>query len=134
LLRQLLPWQAYGAHDDSVGGRQVPAPSQCEVGVSVEPVHDWVPQETVEAASAQAPEPSHAPVLPQGGFAVQRESFVPAPTFVHIPEVPHAWQRGQLATPQQWPSVQSPVPHSWAAAQVAPDAFFGMQAPPAPVQ
>jgi hypothetical protein len=65
------------------------------------PVHDWLPQAAVVAASAQAPEPLQAPVLPQGGLAVQRESVVPALTLAHIPEVPQAWQSGQLATPQQ---------------------------------
>jgi hypothetical protein len=73
-------------------------------------------------------------VLPQGGLAVQRASAVPAPTFPHMPDAPQAWQSGQLATPQQWLSVQRPVPHSWAAPQVAPDGFFGVQAPFAPVQ
>jgi len=65
---------------------------------------------------------------------VQRLSTVPAATFAHIPEPPHAWQRGQLATPQQCPSVHRPVPHSWAPPQLAPEAFFGMHAPFVPVQ
>jgi hypothetical protein len=65
---------------------------------------------------------------------VQRPSGLPAATLVHIPELPQAWQRGQLATPQQWPSVQRPVPHSCAPPQLAPEAFFGMQAPFVPVQ
>jgi hypothetical protein len=81
-----------------------------------------------------APAPLQVPVLPQGGLAVQRASATPVPTLAHIPEVPQASHRGQLATPQQWPSVQLPVPHSCAVAQVAPEAFLARQLPPAPLQ
>jgi hypothetical protein len=73
-------------------------------------------------------------VLPQGGLGVQAAAEVPAGRLTHMPPAPQAWQVGQLATPQQTPSVQSPVPHSSALEQAAPDAFLGRQLPPGPEQ
>jgi hypothetical protein len=117
-----------------VGGRQLPVPSQCETGVKVDPEQEAVPQATLVELSWHAPAPSQVPVLPQGGLAVQRASATPTPMLAHMPELPQAWQSGQLATPQQKPSVQLPVPHSWAAPQVAPEGFLARQLPPAPLQ
>jgi hypothetical protein len=72
---------------DAVGARQPPVPLQCDSGVYVDPVHDCVPHDTVVAASWQAPAPLHAPVLPHGGFGVQRPivSVVPAGTLAQLP-------------------------------------------------
>jgi hypothetical protein len=73
-----------------VGGTQLPVPSQCEVGVYVNPVHEAVPQETEVEASRQAPAPSQAPVLPQVAPMVQRAcgSVVPLPTLTQAPPAP----------------------------------------------
>jgi hypothetical protein len=73
-------------------------------------------------------------VLPHGGLGVQAAAEVPAGRFTHMPPEPQTWQVGQLATPQQTPSVQKPVPHSSELLQAAPFAFFGRQLPPAPEQ
>jgi len=107
--------------------------------VWVDPLHE-LPPHCIEAdASSQVPAPSHAPVLPQGGLAVQRAwgSAAPAPTLAHMPALPptlQAWQVGQLGLEQQTPSTQLPVPHSLPAMQLAPGPFLGTQLPPEPVQ
>ena len=98
---------------------QVPVPVQCETGVKVEPTHEAVPQLTLLLACSQAPPPSQAPVLPQGGFAVQRAcgSASPAVTSVHVPALGatlQAWHRPQAEVLQQTLSTQkSPVRQSF---------------------
>lgn len=74
-------------------------------------MHDCVPHEVVVAASWQAPAPLHAPVLPQGGLAVQRliVSAAPSGTFVQLPAlVPtlHAWHNEHALVLQQTRSTQ----------------------------
>ena len=115
---------------------QLPAPSQFEVGVYVNPVQEAVPQLVEVDASEQAPEPLQAPVFPQVVVTVQRAcgSVVPLETLTQVPPAPQTWQVGQLATPQQTLSTQLPVPHSWPAAQLAPELFLGRQVPFVPVQ
>jgi len=113
-----------------VGGRQLPLPSQCDVGVNVEPLHDCEPHDTVAAAIWQAPAPLHMPVSPQGGFGVQRPivSGLPVGTKVHLPAlVPtlHAWQSEHELVPQQTPSTQKlPVRQSLVAVQAWPRRFL----------
>ena len=100
-------------------------------------LQDAFPHCTELAACVQAPAPLHTPVLPHGGFGVQRASAVPLPTLAQAPALPptsQAWQVGQAATPQQTPSVQNPEPHSLALAHAVPLPFLGMQLPPLPVQ
>jgi hypothetical protein len=93
-------------------------------------VHDCVPHDTVAAASWQAPAPLHMPVLPQGGFGVQRPivSGLPVGTKVQRPAlVPtlHAWQSEQELVPQQTPSTQKlPVRQSLVALQAWPRRFL----------
>jgi hypothetical protein len=116
---------------------QLPVPVQLETADSVDPVQVWVPHDTVFGASAQEPAPSHRPVLPQGGDGVHAESALPAAAFAQVPRLPptlHDWQVGQLATPQQMPSVQNPDAHSLALPQTDPVGFLVRQLPPAPVQ
>lgn len=110
---------------------------QLDTAVNVDPVHDGVPHETDVDAWVHAPAPLQTPVLPHGGFGAQRPSAVFAARFAHAPALAptlHAWQVGQLSTPQQTPSVQNPEPHSLALAHGMPPPFFGMQVPPVPVQ
>jgi hypothetical protein len=98
---------------DVPGVAHPPAPSQCETGENVDPVHDAVPHETAVDACWQPPPPLHAPVLPHGGLATQPAETCPAATFAQLPTplMLHAWQFGQLAVPQQTPSVQWPLMH-----------------------
>jgi hypothetical protein len=100
------------------------------------PEQEALPHWTEVAACWQAPAPSQAAVLPQGGLAAQRAwgSVAPAVTLTQTPLAPQTWQVGQLATPQQTPSTQLLVPHSWAAPQAAPELFLGRQLPLVPVQ
>lgn len=79
---------------DEVGAAQLPLPLQCETGVKVVPLQDWLPQETPVPASWQAPAPLQAPVLPQGGLAVQRPcgSAVLAVTLAQVPGLPAVLQ------------------------------------------
>jgi hypothetical protein len=76
-----------------------------------------VTEEEAEAAYRQAPLPSHVPVNPQGGVAVQPPcgSMSPAGTGWHMPATPatlHDWQLPQLFDEQQTPSTQLPLSHS----------------------
>jgi hypothetical protein len=96
---------------------QIPVPEQNEAGVKVLPLHVAAAQLTVLAASVHAPLPLQAPVLPQVPLAVQRPcgSATALATLAQAPKLPatlQAWQRGQLALPQQTPSTQLPLPHS----------------------
>jgi hypothetical protein len=138
LVRQaLLVPHTYGMQLDVGGAAQLPVPLQLETADSVEPVQVWVPHETAVDASAHAPDPSHKPVLPQGGAGVHAASALPAVTFAQAPKLPatlHDWQVGQLATPQQIPSVQNPEAHSFALPHTAPVGFLVKQLPPAPLQ
>jgi hypothetical protein len=43
--------QTYGTQFEVAAAAQLPAPSQCEVGVEVTPVQEAVPHDTVVAAS-----------------------------------------------------------------------------------
>lgn len=98
----------------------------------VDPVHDWVPHDTVAAASWQAPAPLHMPVLPHGALALTVQRFIvsglPVGTKVHRPAlVPtlHAWQSEQELVPQQTPSTQKlPVRQSLVAVQAWPRRFL----------
>jgi len=49
---------------------QVPMPLHAPTGVSELPVHDAVPQDTVDAVSSQAAPAAQLPVNPHGGAAV----------------------------------------------------------------
>jgi hypothetical protein len=55
---------------------------------SVEPVHVWIPQETVVAVWAHAPAPLHSPVFPHGALGVQALSALPAATLAQVPKLP----------------------------------------------
>jgi hypothetical protein len=105
-------------------------PLQRETGVNVEPEQDAVPHETVVAASAQAPAPLQAPVLPHGGAGVQRfpGSVTPTGTLAQLPAlVPtlHAWHSPHALVLQQTPLVQKlSVRHSLVAAQGWPRRFL----------
>ncbi len=115
---------------DEVGAAQAPVPLQCETGVKVEPVHVAVPHETLVPPSWQCPAPSQAPVLPQGGFAVQRPcgSVLLAGTLAQLPALPvtlHAWQVPHELELQQTPSTQVlPVRQSLVAVQACPRRFL----------
>jgi hypothetical protein len=94
-----------------VGAAQAPEPVQCELGVKVDPLQVTVPQETLVPPSWHFPAPSQAPVLPQGGFAVQRPcgSGLLAGTLAQLPGlavVLQAWQVPHELELQQTPSTQ----------------------------
>ena len=94
-----------------MGAAQAPEPLQCDSGVKVEPLQVTVPQETLVPPSWQCPAPSQAPVLPQGGLAVQRPwgSVVLAGTLAQLPALPvmlQAWQVLHELVLQQTPSTQ----------------------------
>jgi hypothetical protein len=115
---------------EEVGAAQVPLPLQCETGVNVDPLQDWLPHETPVPASWQAPAPLHAPVLPQGGFAAQRPwgSAALAATGAQVPALPatlQAWQVLQALELQHTPSTQlSPVKQSPLVVQACPRRFL----------
>lgn len=98
--------------------------------MNVEPEQDAVPHETEVAASAQAPAPLQAPVLPHGGLATQppRGSVVPIGTGAQLPApVPtlHAWHRPHDVVLQQTPSTQVlPVKHWSVAVHAWPSRFL----------
>lgn len=115
-----------------VAGAQLPAPSQCEVGVNVDPVQLAVPQDTVMAACWQAPVPVQVPVLPHGALADLAHCPVgaaaPAGRLAQVPALPdtlHAWQVPQAVDAQQTPSTQlRPDRQSDVALQVCPWRFL----------
>ena len=115
---------------DEVGAAQVPLPLQCETGVNVDPLQDWLPHETPVPANWQAPAPLQAPVLPQGGLAAHRPcgSTALAATGAHVPALPEtlqAWQVLQELELQQTPSTQlSLVKQSVLAVQACPRRFL----------
>ena len=98
--------------------------------MNVDPEQEAVPHETEVAASAQAPAPLQAPVLPHGGLGVQRliGSAVPTGTLAQLPAlVPtlHAWHSPHELVVQQTPLVQKlSVRHSLVAAQGWPRRFL----------
>ena len=87
VVRQTAPPHMYGEQLDVLGGEQAPLPLQRDTGVSVDPEHVCVPHDTVVAASAHAPAPLQAPVLPQGGLATQRLSARPIGALAQLPEL-----------------------------------------------
>ena len=113
-----------------MGVAHAPSPVQCEIDVNVEPAHEAAPQLTPALACSQAPAPLQLPVLPHGGWAVQRAcgSASPGATFEHVPALPttlQAWHVPHIELPQQTPSTQkSPVRHSDVAAQGCPRRFL----------
>lgn len=115
---------------EEVGAAQAPVPLQCETGVKVEPVQAAIPQETLVPPSWQCPPPSQAPVLPQGGLAVQRPcgSVLLAGTLAQLPGLPvtlQDWQVPHELALQQTPSTQLlPVRQSLVAAQACPRRFL----------
>jgi len=127
VVRQAAAPQAKGAQ--LIGGcRQAPAPLQLPTGVSVDPLHEAVPQLVVVGPFRQAPLPSHLPLKPQGGFGVQPPwgSISSAPTGLHIPAMPvtlHDWQLPHAADEQQTPSTQLPLSHSLGPAHSWPRRF-----------
>ena len=128
VVRQAAPApQANGAQP--VGGcTHAPAPLQLPTGVSVDPLHEAVPQLVVVGPLRQAPLPSHLPLNPHGGFGVQPPcgSISSAPTGLHIPAMPatlHDWQLPHAADAQQTPSTQLPLSHSLAPAHSWPRRF-----------
>jgi hypothetical protein len=112
-----------------VGAPQLPVPVQRGIAAKVDPVQDAAPHGTAVAACWQAPAPLQAPVLPQGGLAGHWPAGAvwPAARFAQLPAplMLQAWQRGQLALPQQTPSVQNPLMHWLPAVQARP---FGLRA------
>jgi hypothetical protein len=135
--RQAVAPHTYGTQLCVPGFEQVPDPEQNAGGVYVVTLHEGFPHWTEAAAWVQAPLPLQVPVLPQGGFGVQRASAVAAGRLAHEPALAptlQAWHVGQLPTPQQTPSVQKPEPHSLALPHAMPLPFLGRQLPPGPVQ
>jgi hypothetical protein len=108
----------------------MPSPVQCETGVKVEPEQEAAPQLTPALACSQEPAPSQLPVLPQGGWGVQRVcgSTSPEPTFEQVPALPttlQAWQVPHDEVPQHTASTQkSPVKQSLVAVQACPRRFW----------
>jgi hypothetical protein len=112
-----------------------PAPLQKPVGVDVEPVHEAVPHDVVVGAFWQLPAPSHAPVSPQGGAAVQRPcgSACEGSTSLHAPSrpetlqarhVPHADVEQQTPSTQKLPDRHSSlVAHDWPRRFLSPQRF-----------
>jgi len=127
VVRQAAAPQANGAQ--LIGGcTQAPAPLQLPTGVSVDPLHEAVPQLVVVGPLRQAPLPSHLPLNPQGGFGVQPPcgSISSAPTGLHIPAMPatlHDWQLPHTPDEQQTPSTQLPLSHSPGPAHCWPRRF-----------
>ena len=127
-------WQAeaphtYGSHAVTVGGAQVPAPSQNAALVAVPLVQDAVPHIVPAAVWVQVPPVAQVPVLPHAPLGGQRPcgSAAPAPTKVQVPALPvtlQAWQRGQAEAVllQQTPSTHrgAAAPHWLSALQPAP--------------
>jgi hypothetical protein len=89
-------------------------------------------------ASVHAPAPSHVPVNPQVVVPPHWPAGAvwPAPMFAQVPAAFRLqdWQVPQEAVEQQTPSTQLPLVHSLPATQTTPNAFFGLQLPPVPVQ
>ena len=82
-------------------------------------------------ATWQPPEPSHAPVSPQGGLAGQKDASrggTPGTIEVHVPGVAvQVWQLPVHAELQHTPCVQKPRPQSLLTEQLWP--WFFLQAP-----
>jgi hypothetical protein len=131
VLQALVP-QTYCMQLIGVAGAQLPAPSQCEVGVKVEPVQLAVPHETLVPACWQAPVPVQAPVFPQGALVDLAHwplgAAAPAGRFVQVPALPvtlQDWQVPQAGDAQQTPSTQlSPLRQSVVAPQACPWRFL----------
>src|SRR6185312_2898270 len=131
VLQALVP-QTYCMQLTGVAAAQAPAPSQCEVGVNVDPVQLAVPHETLVPACWQAPVPVQVPVLPQGALVDLAHwpagAAAPAGRLVQVPALPvtlQAWQVPQAVEPQQTPSTQlRPVRQSPVALQVWPCRFL----------
>src|SRR4051794_3128933 len=88
------------------------------------------PHGSVLGCCAQAPFPSHAPVLPHAVLLGQRPwGSATVPTKAHEPAglTLQAWQVGQLPALQQTPSVQEPLTHWLPAVQPTPSAFLATQ-------
>jgi hypothetical protein len=106
---------------------------QKPVGVNVDPEHEAVPHDVAVGAFWQLPAPSHAPVKPQGGEAVQRPcgSACDGGTKVHAPALPatlQAWQVPQADVAQHTPSTQKfPERQSSVDMQVCPRRFLSPQ-------
>jgi hypothetical protein len=116
VVRHAVVPQAKGAQLEG-GWTQAPAPLQWPAGVSVDPLHEVVPQLVVTAALRQAPLPSHRPLKPQGGLAAQPPcgSISSAATGWQAPAMPATLQDWQLPhgpVEQQTPSTQLPLSHS----------------------
>jgi hypothetical protein len=60
--------QTYGLQLSGATVAQPPEPLQCDTGWYVVPVHDAAPQVVELGCCAQAPLPSHSPVLPHAPF------------------------------------------------------------------
>jgi hypothetical protein len=137
VVRQALTPHRYGAQLSVPGLEQVPLPEQKAVGVNVPAVQDGLPHWTEVEACWQVPPPLQTPVLPQVVLPAGQPpwgSATPLATLTQIPDVPHTWQVGQLATPQQTPSTQLPVAHWIGSLQAAPEAFLSRHIPFGPVQ
>ena len=111
---------------------QPPEPLQCDSGWYVVPVHEVEPQLTELGCCAQAPLPSHLPVLPHVPFATQAESDVPAVTFEQVPALfrLHALHAPQSETLQHTLSTQKPLPHWLVDVQGIPSPIWLMQTLP----
>jgi hypothetical protein len=109
------------------GVAQAPAPSQCETGVAVIPVQEAVPQATLVEPCWHALAPLQAPVLPHGGLAGHWPAGAVTPMGIEahepLPFTLQAWQSGQVALPQQTPSVQKPLMHCAAVEHATPFGF-----------
>lgn len=130
--------QANGAQGCVAPAVQVPAPSQAEGKVRVNPsARHALGAQTVPAGNLrQAPAPSHLPSRAQvvGRSAAQlvRGSALPAATGAQAPTKPatlQARQGPQVMAPQHTPSTQFPEEHCVPAVQAIP-ADFSPQVPP----
>jgi len=105
---------------------QVPAPSQVELALSVEPLQLAARQTVPAIHLRQAPAPSQVPSLPQLEAAEAGHSLcglVPGSANLHVPMLFVAlqvWQVLLQAVLQQTPSTQNPLPQSVFAAHDVP--------------
>jgi hypothetical protein len=127
---QLPELHTYGAHGCDAPGMQVPLPSQRPASVSVDPVHDCMPQARPGGYRRQAPAPLHDPSVPQLDAPESAHWFsgsVLAAIAVQTPRLAvsaHDMQIPVHAPAQHTPCWHDPDAHSAPAAQSAPLTFL----------
>src|SRR3954451_8804304 len=123
-LHTLVP-QTKGSQAALEAVAQLPPPSQKAAFFSVPAVHDAEAHMVEDGAFAQVWLAAQAPVLPQMPFGVHElcGSGLPVPTKEQVPSpfTLQAWQRGQLALPQQTLSTQLAVAHCSSVEHPAPN-------------